>query len=137
MKTVLLLISFFIVAFGTPTALPLLGPIAATIGFALFFVVIATMPTTVRFCLGTLFFTSVQLVQLFWFLTPLSLYLWSLLPVPHSWASVWHSLAVCFQKAASVTLWPITSAWSMDLVFLSGVDSFSFLGLHLAQLDLL
>jgi len=62
------LFAFFLVAFGQPAWLPWNGLIAAVFGFALFWRVLLAYPLPwQRFCLATLWFTAVQLVQLSWF----------------------------------------------------------------------
>lgn len=63
------LISFFVVAFGQPASLPICGVLAATFGYALFFVASAEKTPKTRFVLGTLFFTGIQLVQSTWLIS--------------------------------------------------------------------
>ena len=57
------LLSLLIVAFGQPAGIPWACPIAATVGFALFFI---SLKEKHRFLQATLWFTTVQLIQLSW-----------------------------------------------------------------------
>jgi apolipoprotein N-acyltransferase len=60
-------LSLCIVALGQPTRIGWLGAIAATLGFALFFCSIpVTFSLRQRFFSGTLWFATVQLIQLSW-----------------------------------------------------------------------
>jgi apolipoprotein N-acyltransferase len=59
--------SFFLVAFGQPSWLPWLAPIAAFMGFALFWSSLYPFQSKfLRFALATFWFTAVQLIQLSW-----------------------------------------------------------------------
>ena len=62
----LVFISFFLVAFGQPAWVPLLGIISSCCGFALFWHAIIQLTPRQRFKYGTAWFTAVQLVQLSW-----------------------------------------------------------------------
>ncbi len=69
-KITLSILSFVIVAFGQPALLWWLGPLAATIGFALFWgTVIDVEDPKIRFFRGAIWFFCVQLVQLYWFIS--------------------------------------------------------------------
>lgn len=68
LQGILSLLAFFLVAFGQPAWLPWNGLIASIAGFALFWrVLLAYSIRWQRFCLATLWFTAVQLIQLSWF----------------------------------------------------------------------
>jgi len=61
------LISFLIVAFGQPTVGPWLGPIAAFVGYALFWRAIRIYPfSKQRFWRATLWYGAISLIQLSW-----------------------------------------------------------------------
>jgi len=61
------LIGFLIVAFGVPSFAPILGPIAAFVGYALFWRAIRIYPfRTQRFWRGFLWYGAVALIQLSW-----------------------------------------------------------------------
>lgn len=64
-KIVLFLASLGIVAFGQPARIGILGALAAAVGFALFF---QSAPSSrkSRFIAGSLWFCSIQLIQLSW-----------------------------------------------------------------------
>lgn len=63
----LFIISFLIVAFGQPSWIPWLAPLAATIGYALFWKVLVGIESKFkRFCIASLWFTFVQCIQLSW-----------------------------------------------------------------------
>ena len=64
MKAVWIFFSFFIVAFGQPASIPYLGIVSSICGFALFWKGMAD--SRFRFWLPTLWFASVQGIQLFW-----------------------------------------------------------------------
>ncbi|MEM1282087.1 MAG: apolipoprotein N-acyltransferase [Chlamydiota bacterium] len=69
-KIILSLLSFVIIAFGQPALLWWMGPIAASIGFALFWLTTFDVnDSAVRFFRGLFWFFSVQLVQLYWFVS--------------------------------------------------------------------
>ena len=66
----LILISFFLVAFGQPAWLPWNGLIAAALGYALLWRVLLAYPSRQkRFWLAFAWFFAVQLVQMSWFLS--------------------------------------------------------------------
>lgn len=70
MKITLSIVSFLIVAFGQPALVWWLGPVAASIGFALFWLTtIDVEDPKVRFFRGSIWFFCVQLVQLYWFIS--------------------------------------------------------------------
>jgi len=71
-----LLISIFLLAFGQPAKYPLFGLLAATVGWAPFFVAIHDLTKRQRFWIGTAFFFSIQLLQLFWFTSHPFAYIW-------------------------------------------------------------
>jgi len=61
------LIAFLIVAFGQPSFAPILGPLAAAIGYAIFWRAIRIFPFKMqKFWRGTLWYASVSLLQLSW-----------------------------------------------------------------------
>jgi apolipoprotein N-acyltransferase len=63
------LLGWFCVAFGQPAWFSFLGPLAATIGYALFFACLLDLNgKNNRFLIGTIWFTGIQLVQLSWLL---------------------------------------------------------------------
>lgn len=67
----LLLVSFLIVAFGQPAWSPLLCPLAAVCGFALFWIGASSFTGKKSFFwIALLWFTGVELVQLSWFAEP-------------------------------------------------------------------
>lgn len=74
---ILLLVSLSIVTFGQSAFVPWIGPIAACIGFALFWRVLLDLPTSrLRFMMGTGWFACVQLIQLSWALSHPFLYIY-------------------------------------------------------------
>ena len=67
MTLVLFILSFIVVAFGQPNLVSWLGLISAICGFALFFRLLLEISSAKkRFWLGTLWFSLIQMVQLFW-----------------------------------------------------------------------
>ncbi len=69
-QVTLFFIAFCCVAFGQPAWIWWLGPVAAVVGYALFWrVLLCYQRPLLRFCLGLAFGTGVQLVQLSWFLS--------------------------------------------------------------------
>lgn len=61
------LISFLIVAFGTPSFAPILGPVAAALGYALFWRAIRIYPfAKQRFWRSSLWYGAISLIQLSW-----------------------------------------------------------------------
>lgn len=73
------LISLFIVAFGQPSFNESLSILAGFVGYVLFFrVLVESANAKTRFWLGTLWFSIVQAVQLFWFLSHPFLYIYPL-----------------------------------------------------------
>jgi apolipoprotein N-acyltransferase len=78
-NTLLVILSFIIVAFGQPAWHPYLGLIAATIGYALFWKVLLDIPSNKsRFWLGTVWFMGIQMIQLSWFISHPYLYIYIL-----------------------------------------------------------
>lgn len=76
LKYFLIFISLIIVAFGQPARSPLLGLLAALIGYALIFrVFLEVEDWKNRFILATSWFTGVQLVQLSWMVSHPFLYI--------------------------------------------------------------
>lgn len=77
-KALLFLVSFLIVSFGQPAWEPALGLIAASVGFALFWVVVIDLKPGLRFGLSCLWFTGAQLIQLSWLISHPFLYIYAL-----------------------------------------------------------
>jgi apolipoprotein N-acyltransferase len=76
----LLVLSFFVVAFGQPVWNDWLGLLAAFAGFACFWRVLLAMPLAKeRFCIAMGWFTAVQIVQLSWFVSHPYLYIYGVL----------------------------------------------------------
>jgi len=74
------ILSFFIVAFGQPAYSGLLGLLAAILGFALFFRFLLSLRSAKsRFWWGVLWFTSVQVINLFWLTAHPYLYIYVVL----------------------------------------------------------
>lgn len=70
-NSVLFVLSFVIVAWGQPDASPFLSLLASSCGFALFWLILFSLPSKKhRFLLSTLWFTAVQSVQLSWLASP-------------------------------------------------------------------
>jgi len=70
-NSILFVLSFIIVAWGQPDASPLLSLLASSCGFALFWLILFSLPSKKhRFLLSTLWFTAVQSVQLSWLASP-------------------------------------------------------------------
>ncbi|MDR3624032.1 MAG: apolipoprotein N-acyltransferase [Chlamydiales bacterium] len=66
----LVIVSFVLVAFGEPAWFPLLAPIAATVGYALFWKAMLQKPSRAyRFSLATFWFASIFAVHLSWMTT--------------------------------------------------------------------
>jgi apolipoprotein N-acyltransferase len=66
-KLVWFVLSWAVVAFGQPAWIPALAPIAACCGYALFWKTAAEIPfSSKRFWWATLWFSTVQLIQLSW-----------------------------------------------------------------------
>ncbi len=61
-----LIISWAIVAFGQPSWVPILGPVAAVCGFALFWKTVVSLNKVQKFWRGTLWFACVELIHLSW-----------------------------------------------------------------------
>lgn len=81
-RILLFVSSLFIVALGQPSAVPLLGPLAATCGFALFWRILLDIPSAKkRFGLATLWYTIVILIQLSWMLSHPFKYIYFLYPL--------------------------------------------------------
>lgn len=67
-KIALSILSFIVVALGQPAFVWWLGPVAATVGFTLFWMTtIDVEDSSVRFWRGSFWYFTVQLVQLYWF----------------------------------------------------------------------
>lgn len=87
MSYLYLLGSFILVAFGQPAWMPSLGIFAASLGFALFWKACVSFESPKsRFILATVWFTSVQMVQLSWmtsmeYMGPLILFVYLMLVV--------------------------------------------------------
>lgn len=79
-KCILLLLSFFIVAFGQPAWSEILSLITAFIGFAFFWKVLLSIPEAkTRFFLSMGWFAAVQIVQFSWSLSHPYLYIYFIL----------------------------------------------------------
>jgi apolipoprotein N-acyltransferase len=76
-KMLLIGFAYLIITFGQPAFLPWLGPLAATCGFALFFLQTANLSPIKRFMSGFSFFFLVQTVQLWWFTSHPFYYIWA------------------------------------------------------------
>lgn len=63
----LFICSLLIISLGQPASIGALSPIAAILGFGLFFFSIADSSAKRRFWIGTLFYTLVSIIQLRWF----------------------------------------------------------------------
>lgn len=82
MQSLILFLSWFLVAFGQAAWLGFLGPFAAAVGFALFWFFSLQQPTAKqRFFWGFFWFISVQLVQFSWSVTHPYVYVYALLTV--------------------------------------------------------
>lgn len=128
-KGLLAIISFLIVAFGQPAWNGWVGIAAALFGYALFFRVLLEYKDHYRrFWLGTLWFTSVQIVQLSWFASHPYLYIY---PIYFFFAAIigiqFGFLALCItvksiQRLLNIVA--IASLWTLfewsRLFFLSG-----------------
>lgn len=66
MNSLILTLSWIIVALGQPAGWPILAPVAAAVGYALNWYVLAPKPPKARFLWGSCWFMSVQLYQLYW-----------------------------------------------------------------------
>ena len=76
-KAALFFIAWLIVTFGVPAYYKPLGILAASIGWAIPFVLISEESSwKKRFLIGSLFFFSFQLVQLYWFTSHPYSYIW-------------------------------------------------------------
>jgi len=63
----LILVSFFLVAFGQPAWIGVFGLLASAVGFAFFWRVLLGIERPIeRFCIATGWYTTVQIVQLSW-----------------------------------------------------------------------
>ncbi|CRX37839.1 apolipoprotein N-acyltransferase [Estrella lausannensis] len=79
MRYFLFILSALIVSLGNPSAVPLLGPLAASIGYSLFFFLIVDEESNKkRFLLGTLWFAFVSWIQYTWVLSHPYLYIYPL-----------------------------------------------------------
>ncbi len=59
-------LSFFIVALGSPTLSPVLSAVAASLGYAIFWMAALELPQKKRFWLSLAWFAGVQAIQLSW-----------------------------------------------------------------------
>lgn len=81
-KLLLFFLSLAIVALGQPANFPYLGPITAICGFALFWRILLDFPAAKRrFLLGTVWYTSIILIQFSWMLTHPFKYIYFLYPL--------------------------------------------------------
>ncbi len=77
-QIVLAILSWLIVSFGQPAMSEWLGLIAASCGYAIFCrVLLCHSSRKARFFIGTLWFASVQLVQLYWLISHPYLYIYA------------------------------------------------------------
>src|ERR1700722_16917406 len=75
-KLFLVFISFAIIAWGQPGVSVVASLCASTFGYSFFFIAIADYRAKQRFLFGLLFFTLVQLVQLYWLISHPYLYIY-------------------------------------------------------------
>ena len=81
-KSALFIISFIMVAFGQPAYSGFLGVLSAIFGFAIFFKFLIEQPTKKkRFIWGTVWFTLIQIVNLFWLTSHPFLYIYAVLAI--------------------------------------------------------
>jgi apolipoprotein N-acyltransferase len=77
LRIILFFVSLIIVGFGQPALYPPFGLIAASIGYALFWIIIIDNPSwKARFWLSTLWFALVAGIEHFWFLSHPYLYIY-------------------------------------------------------------
>jgi apolipoprotein N-acyltransferase len=77
-KILLIITSFVFIAWGQPALIPIFGLVASCAAYALFFIALDGFSTKQRFIFGTLFFTFVQFVQLYWLLSHPFLYIYAI-----------------------------------------------------------
>ncbi|MBA3237811.1 MAG: apolipoprotein N-acyltransferase [Parachlamydiaceae bacterium] len=128
-QTLLFCLSFLIVAFGQPAGAPWLTVLSALFGYAFFCRILLDVPSKKqRFWLGTLWFTGIQAVQLYWMLShPFNYIYFVYASFSFMWGVQWglFSLFVTPQAISSLrkiiglaALWTLME-WSR-LFFLSG-----------------
>lgn len=141
MKAIYLLLSFLIVAFGQPAWVPGLALLVYLFGFALFFYTLLDIPRGKnRFWLAFAWFSSVQCVQLSWFLTHPFNYIFGLyFFLVFSMAAQFGWLAVYVTRERIASVWGIlglSGFWVLlewaRLYFLSGF-SFNPVGIVLTD----
>lgn len=66
MNSLILILSWIIVALGQPASWPILAPLAASLGYAMSWYVLAQKNPKARFLWGLSWFMSIQLYQLYW-----------------------------------------------------------------------
>jgi len=139
----LFVISLLIVSFGQPAWNGWIAPIAATIGYALFWKILLNVHVVKqRFFLGTIWFTIVQLIQLSWFIAHPFSYIYAvyvilslLIGVQFGLLCIWVTSETLRQYKAMLALaasWVLLE-WSRLLVF-SGLP-FNPVGLSLTGLQ--
>ncbi len=139
-KLALYISSLFIVAFGQPAWVAPLGIVASSLGFALFWVLLLSIPDRMRrLGLASLWFLSVQAVQLSWmtstvYMGPLIwivyFFLIAVIGLQFGLLSLWITPCVSISSLlAMASLW-VYFEW-MRLFFLDGF-TWSFVGLSLA-----
>lgn len=124
-------LAFMVVAFGQPAWLFWLAPLAAVLGYALFWRVLLCHPSRMRrFWLAAAWFTGVQLVQLSWFISHPYAYIYAVYFLLSLWLGVQFGLVAIFitpsafrnirHLLAIAGLWTVLE-WSRLLV-LSGLS---------------
>jgi len=127
----LALISFVCVGFGQPAFSSVLSFVSALIGYALFFRVMLAYPSwKTRFLLGTIWYMSVQIVQLWWMTSHPYLYIYAVLLFTSVMMGLQFGILCLFiQPAQFQNVWRLTAIaglwavleWSR-LFFLSGMS---------------
>lgn len=109
--------SLALVAFGQPSTIPFLGPIAAICGFACFWRVLLDLPSAKqRFLYSTLWYTTVTLVHFSWMLSHPFKYIYAAYPLLSLFYGAQFGVTGLFitPKRASRTLFPffIAALWT-------------------------
>jgi len=81
MQSLIFVFSCLVVAFGTPSSMPILGWVAASIGYALFLGSVLDESPKKKFVLGTLWYAFVTMIQYSWYLTHPYYYVYALYAV--------------------------------------------------------
>lgn len=141
MMIIQLIASCIIVAFGTPSSIPLLGIISSVAGYALFFLAVIDEKNLKRkFVIATLWFAVVTMIQYSWILTHPFYYIYALYAIgPLIIGSEFGLLAllVTRERIASITgILAIAGTWVLlewfRLFWLMGL-SFNTSGMALAS----